>query len=103
MTKARRAITPAAPIISSITVNVPAKGHQPVPHTPKSQRAQASKRARRSRHPSTCLCVYDGATHIGTFCVRDRSDSSYTDTGKLIGMFGTDDEAMAALPLGRRA
>jgi hypothetical protein len=41
--------------------------------------------------------------HIGTFCVRDRSYSSYTDTGKLIGMFGTDDEAMAALPLGRRA
>jgi hypothetical protein len=76
-----------------------------MPRTPKSRRAQASKRARRSRlpDPSTCLCVYNGATHIGTFCVRDRSYSSYTDTSKLIGMFGTDDEAMAALPLGRRA
>jgi hypothetical protein len=97
MTKARRAITPAAPIISSITVNVPAKGHRPVP--------QASKRAHRSRLPdhSICLCVHNGATHIGTICVRDRSYSSYTDTGKLIGTFGTYDEAMAAVPLGRRA
>jgi hypothetical protein len=93
--KARRGITPAAPIISSIAVNVPAKGHQPVPHAPKSRPAQAPERARRFHIPASdapgALDVYDGRELLGTVLLDDHE-------------FESSDAALAAIPdKGRRA
>ena len=80
-----------------------------MPHTPKSRRAQAPKRARRFHIPTSgapgALDVYDGRELLGTVVPDDHAYFVFDAAGTLIREFRSDpDAALAAIPdKGRRA